>query len=1722
MEKEFRKLNDIKGQMEKGLINFKKSPKERITYNYIETRLEILEAQLKNFSAKYEGIIGECENEDLLNYFQEDIYERVFEIYLTYKVELKNALSQSKSDSSSKDNCEAKSDSVVRLPKIVLPTFSGKYTEWSSFRDLFISLVHNNKRLDDVQRLHYLKTQLSGEAEQLIRHVPITESNYKKCWELLEHRFNNKKFMSTCILKRLFSQRNIVVESSSALKDLLDVTSDCLHELTNLGIDVSSWDIIIIYIISLKLDIESRKQWELHVSQSTDDLPSFKQFREFLETRFRALEFVEPKGKLKTVHPPFTSNAKVMHNTINVSCPHCSESHKLVNCKQFAKEDSEKRRVIVQSLGVCFNCLGSHHTSKSCRVLSKCRICQRKHHTLLHPKSPSVTSAVATPVEPTTSHEGISETPTQELSSNIAAHFVNGRVQGQVLLATALIRVESQNGSSQILRALLDQGSQASFITEAGAQLLRLKKVVSRTTITGIGGHHGDIVSRHVVKMNIQSLHDPSFSLEVTAHVLSSLTSVMPDTKFQIHDWPEIQNIGLADPRFNVPNKIDILLGAETYCRVLKAGLIKSPLGSPIAQDTHLGWIVSGKVSRVDSSLVSHNTVIAMHTQVEENEMLKRLWELDSEPALDRKPFTPEEQACENFYATTTKRDIDGRYVVKLPFRSKDPICKYSHSKNIAVKRLLGLERKLARDEKLKQQYSEVINEYLLLGHLEKINDESDKNTDGAVYLPHHAVVRQDKLTTKVRVVYDASCKGTNGVSLNDTLMVGPTLQADLRHIVMRWRQHPICLAADIEKMYRQIKVARPDTDFQRIVWREDPSKEIEDFRLLTVTFGTSCAPYLAVKTLHQVACDEGEIYPLAADRVMTDFYMDDLMTGCQSETEVIQIYKEMNSLLGKGGFRLQKWTSNKMSLLEELNEASGKDLEIKMDKVTKILGLTWNRNTDEFDYSVKMSPTAAPETKRTVISEISRLYDPLGWIAPCIITAKVLIQKLWIAGISWDDELPSGLQEEWRQYRTDLDKLVNFHIPRWIGKAESNVAIELHGFSDASNVAYAAVVYCRIISSDGDIHSHLITAKTKVAPIKQLSIPRLELCGSVLVAKLLIEVAEVMHIPKANIHAWTDSSVVLAWLSDHPSRWKTYVANRTSKILSLLDNTQWAHVQSKDNPADIASRGAPSEVLLESDLWKRGPSWLRTEPVEYTRPNAIRTKEERKVVKVHTVNLESDFDITWGSRFSSLRKLMRVMAYCKRFLLSIKRRKDNIKVTPYLSVAELREALDHCIRQSQQQCFHNEYVALKNNAQLDKRSPLYKFNVFIDKSEILRVGGRLRNSSLSDDTKHPVIISHDSCLARLIVADAHEMTFHGGQQLMLNFIRTRYWITRVKGMVRAHIRSCIPCIRYAATTKHQLMGELPVSRVTPSKPFLNSGVDYAGPINMRVSKGRGQRSYKGYICLFICMATRAVHIEAVSDLTSEGFLAAFKRFVARRGHCRNIWSDNGTNFVGAAKELRTHFAQEGSLFKDIASALASSHTEWHFIPPHSPNFGGLWEAGIKSVKHHLKRVVGDSTLTFEEMCTVLSQIEACLNSRPLSQSNSDPEDPTPLTPGHFLVGQPLIVPPDCNYEDATMSTLRRWQLVQRMVQNFWRRWQQEYLTHFFHRYKWASRIPDFKVGDVVLVKEDNLPPARWLYGKVVQLHPGKDNLTRVVTIRCKGTEIKRPTSKLCLLPVTE
>lgn len=541
------------------------------------------------------------------------------------------------------------------------------------------------------------------------------------------------------------------------------------------------------------------------------------------------------------------------------------------------------------------------------------------------------------------------------------------------------------------------------------------------------------------------------------------------------------------------------------------------------------------------------------------------------------------------------------------------------------------------------------------------------------------------------------------------------------------------------------------------------------------------------------------------------------------------------------------------------------------------------------------------------------------------MVIAKMIMQKLWKTGLDWDEPIDGALLAEWLRYRENLTHIKGLSIPRWLYYTRAS-RVELHVFADASQAAYGAAVYMRVIS-DERVYVSLISSKTKVAPIeKQVSIPRLELCGAALAAKLMSETSQVLGVPKENLFGWTDSTIVLAWLRGGPSRWSTFVSNRVSDILNIIDFQHWGHVSTDTNPADCASRGLQGPELLNHLMWWNGPVWLSSLNINISVPNIEDTQEEERVRSLATINNVNE-EFIW-TKYSNLSKMLRVISYCKRFI-NFKLPKDKRKcLSKLLTPSELNETLNGCIKQVQAINFKEEIKQLKSQGYVPKTSKLRNLCPIIDDNGILRVGGRIQKSQTDYDNQHPIILPATSHLSKLIIQDAHHRTLHGGPQVMLNYLRTKYWFLRAKDLTKKTYRECVTCIRYSKQNTKQLMGQLPEVRVKPNRAFKSAGVDYAGPINIRFSPGRGAKSYKGYICLFVCMITRAIHLEAVTDMTAKGFIAAFRRFTSRRGLCSDIYSDNGTNFVGADKQLRDMFnSAKSSIPGEIAELLVLERT---------------------------------------------------------------------------------------------------------------------------------------------------------------------------------------------------
>ncbi|UYV61893.1 hypothetical protein LAZ67_1006982 [Cordylochernes scorpioides] len=974
---------------------------------------------------------------------------------------------------------------------------------------------------------------------------------------------------------------------------------------------------------------------------------------------------------------------------------------------------------------------------------------------------------------------------------------------------------------------------------------------------------------------------------KTNALVVDKVTSYMPYLKYEEHQFDHLQGLQLADPQYQYTAPIDILLGADIAFSLFKGAIKYGNEGQPKAIKTLLGWLLFGEIKTFQKKSRNYQKLHTFNCTLNNWEPIFSLWEEELKTKHD--PF--EDDFNEIHFKTTHERETSGRYIVRLPF--KDPSL-LGESKPQAFNCFLRMEQILKQHPQVYQTYKDFMQEYLVLGHMNEV--KGNGNDHKAFYLPHHPIIKEKSSTTKLRVVFNASSKTTTGYSLNDILHTGPKIQKDIFPLLFRFRSHPIAISADITKMYRQILVHPEDTPYQRIIWRDESGQGLKEYELKTLTYGTSCAPFLAIRVLKQLAHDEQIRFPTAEAILKSDFYVDDLLTGCETVENGRKLIRELDQLLQAG-------ETDKSTFYANVDRENTLGINL--------LGIYWNPRNDEIGLR-KLEIIKNAPTKRNILYQMAKIYDPLGWFAPVMLKIKLIIQTLWAAKLTWDEPIPVRLQESWKALQNDLASLHQVQIPRWIGLFEP-ATYEIHGFADASQRAYAAMVYIKIIH---------------ISSIHEVTL-------------------------------WSDSTIVLSWLASEHNRWKPYVSNRVKDIQELLP-CRWMHVKGEDNPADLASRGISLDQLLDLELWWHGPPWLKTTSQPYNDAIPVINEKCLNEQRIKTnLFVKKNISYPFITRYSSLNKLKRITGWIFRFFYNcrklLKREKSGA-----LSIEEIKTSFNRIIRCAQQEDNYIDLKQLEAFQPLSGKSPLIKLNPFLDK---------------------------------------------------------------------------------------------------------------------------------------------------------EAFLAALRRFIGRRGRPAEINTDNATNFVGAYKDLRKLF---NSNIHDFAS---SEEIKWNFMPPSSPHFGGLWEAGIKSVKYHLRRIVGKTKLTFEELTTALTQIEACLNSRPLCPPTDDPEDLNALTAGHFLIGMPLTAVPSLVREGGS-SLKGRWQLVEQIKTDFWKRWSCEYFSRLQNRPKWLKPVDNIKIGTLVLLKEDNLPPLKWRMGRINQVYPGEDGLVRVVSVKTADGDLRRAVAKVCPLPL--
>ena len=1020
-------------------------------------------------------------------------------------------------------------------------------------------------------------------------------------------------------------------------------------------------------------------------------------------------------------------------------------------------------------------------------------------------------------------------------------------------------------------------------------------------------------------------------------------------------------------------------------------------------------------------------------------------------------------------------------------------------------------------------------------------------------YLPMHSVVKQSSTSTKLRVVFDGSAHTSTGASLNNILHSGPTLQPLLSDTLMRFRSYPIALTADVSKMYREVELHPTDRDLHRFVWRPTPQDDLKDFRMTRVTFGVSASPYLAIKTLQQTAKDHGADHPTATEHILSSFYVDDFLAGANTPQEALDLFTNLRAILQKGGFNLCKWRSSNSNVLNTIpldlrEKLLTKDATALLPSAQpKALGLQWDSQEDVMSPTIH-SPSSYRQTKRGIISDISKTFDVLGWIAPAVLPMKILYQTLWEKGQEWDGLAPQTVIEEHARWRPCLSTI---KLKRCYTSHPQPIRKELHGFSDASKKASGAVVYLRTTYASHPPTVSLVSAKTKVAKrdvpkkrkgtkkteeedppaecqtpqqISQPSTnnaPRTELDAAVLLTKLLINISTVLEIPLDHVTAWTDSSVVFAWLDGRQRTHGTFEANRISYILQHTEPKTWKHIPGEDNPADCASRGMTPSELLHHSLWWQGPSRLQEDPVPI--PAQPPRKPIPDIKPIHTTLPRIDFTTKLLVRTNEYPLLVNMTAWWFRFFKRLKDGRPSPDNRSLNLSTEEREAAEHwLLKQSQKRSFPTEYHALSHSGNTAPASRLRALTPMMTPTEgLIRVKGRLGHSELSFSQRHPIIIDGKDILVKRMFEFLHKDLCHGGPSLLLSHTSSQYHVLGARKLIRTICSQCTVCRRVLPSPMHQRMGELPTERIQDNQPaFTNTGMDFSGPYIIR--RGRGLTRTEGHICVFVCLATKAIHLEVTSDLTTPIFIQCLRRFIARRNCPRTLYCDNGPNFVGARGELERlySFLTDEDNDEIIRHYLLQNKVQWSHIPAASPHFGGLWESAVRSMKKHLRRLIGTIPFTYEELTTIACQVEACLNSRPLIPLTChSPEGVVPLTAGHFLfLDAPNAYPTDPRLPDEPRLN-RRWNQCQHVVQHFWDWWSREYLHTLQSRTKWQQMKPNLECGDIVMYRPKDRFACRWPLATVTRTYPGSDGLVRAVLIQPVGGEARqRPVTKLSLI----
>ena len=1630
-------------------------------------------------------------------------------------------------------------------PDVDIEKYDGNPLNFHHFKAMFKEVVENNV-LDPRGRLTRLIKFTTGDAKNLIQHcIQLPEATgYRTAMRLLERTFGDPYSIVAAYRKEIKDLPAIKRGDETKLRQFHHFLIKCQSISYTLSWNALNNPETICNLLS-KLPYYLVDKWNRRVfkiRRTKKQEPDFDDFVDFIEEE--ATLIMDPmysrfaldattKDKRPNIRS-YNTNAEDELPLLS-KCSRCQKDcHDLDDCEEFLAGNVNDRSKWLKDNRRCYGCyepISPTHNARLCKQRRICKVCQGKHPTGLHgyrhPKPPEIKCNSA-----------------EALNSDAKC----------ISMCVVPVKVSSRNTSKVINTfAILDSCSQGTFVSNHLLDSLQVSGPSTAITVKTLSG--AKRMSTKVLSgLQVKSMDNSAKWIDLPKCYSQQEIDVSKEeiaTSERIKRWEYLHKIeNQICQKDDV--KIGILIGANSAECLEPIEIIPSENGGPYALKSKLGWVIIGPLAP-DSSTNHHfacNRIIthqvasnhlrcfASQNPVKDtgiSDLLKKLYQNEFTEQQLKVPH-PLAECLENVqefsqndvkFLKIMKKEAkfeDGHYVLPLPLKSEIDM---PNNRSQVLHRLLQLKKRLQRDQKLTKDYRGFMQDMLQKGYARKALTKDKKGQTW--YIPHFAVYDPNK-PDKVRIVFDCSAE-YKGTSLNKHLISGPDLTNQLLGVLFRFRQHQTAFIADIEKMFYQVRVPETQRCLLRFLWWEDGdfNGDPVDYEMNVHIFGAVSSPGCSNYALKMSACNPDlSNNDEANTTIRKNFYVDDLLKSVQTTEKAIQLIKEVTYRCKMAGFNLTKFTTNSIDVLlsvpEEKRRKTTKEFGIKdsQPSTEKALGVIWNTAEDMFGFDIKKK--VKPLTRRGILSVLSSIYDPCGFVAPYILTGRKIIQELCQNVSGWDDPLPSKTEQQWSTWLASLGQLSHIKIPRCyqpttFGKV---VHYSLHHFSDASTIGYGQVTYLRLVNEKKEVHCSFVVGKSRVTPIKYVSIPRLELTAAVLSVKISTMVKEELELDIDQEYFWTDSCVVLSYIKNDEKRFKTFVANRIQNIRENSEVSNWFYIPTKQNPADCSSRGLFAVGGKQDRMWQNGPEFLWSEPLVI--PNQQITKIEASdpevslkacATKLVTKSIIDHFE----ENVSNWPKMKRIMAYVKRFISILK---SKVRCASRLSTAEIEAASRDLVKLAQQKYWHTDFHQLINGDQVNGK--LLTLNPFLDENKVMRVGGRLTASNLPESVMHPIILPRESQITTRVVEWCHANVVHGGRGQTLNEVRSSgFWIPSANKFVRSVIFKCVKCRFLRGKVGEQIMAELPKERVQEAPPFTYVGLDMFGPFIVK----RGRAEAKRYGTMFTCLACRAVHIEVAHSLTTDSFILALRRLIARRGNVRYIRSDNGTNFIGAKAELQRAFKEmDKQRVEEFLKAHGADWIVWKQNTPTASHHGGVWERQIRSARAILVSLLKchQATLTDESLQTLMTEVEGILNCRPLTvETISDVNSLQPLTPSMLLTQKTkVIMPPPGSFSSTDTYSRKQWRRTQHLVQEFWSRWRKEFLATLQEREKWKRHRRNLRIGDVILLKEET-GRANWPMGRVTEVFPDNQGRVRSVKIKMENNrEALRPISKIVLLLESE